>query len=260
MTAPSTRSDGWPSATARRRPPGWSGSCSGTTRRLAFINTGAYDIERYREYARRAAERFDLRYEEIAGAPSLVEKLLYGPWDEECVVVPRGRDDRPSTSSSARFGAASARDATTSPRSTSSPSASAWTCPAGTSLLEAARRARDRDLARSAAARGPAGAAAWWSWSGRCVAAADRPSGSSSSQLELDAGRAARLPGPRPERRQGRRARMLARRRPAAPGRRPRERRSRWSRRCAPTTVEPCRRRRCTTCARTSTGSPPCPR
>lgn len=58
--------------------------------RLALINTGAQDIDRYREYARRSAERFGLRFEEIPGAPSLVEKLLFGPWDEECVVVPPG--------------------------------------------------------------------------------------------------------------------------------------------------------------------------
>jgi hypothetical protein len=59
-------------------------------KRLALINTGAADIERYRDYARRAADRFGLRFEEIAGAPSLVEKLLYGPWDAECLVVPLG--------------------------------------------------------------------------------------------------------------------------------------------------------------------------
>ncbi len=59
-------------------------------RRLAFINTGSYDIERYRKIAREAAEEFGLRFEEIEGAPTLVEKLLFGPWDDECVVVPRG--------------------------------------------------------------------------------------------------------------------------------------------------------------------------
>lgn len=58
--------------------------------RLALINTGAHDIDRYRDYARRTAERFGLRFEEIPGAPSLVEKLLFGPWDQECVVVPPG--------------------------------------------------------------------------------------------------------------------------------------------------------------------------
>jgi Protein of unknown function (DUF1638) len=59
-------------------------------KRLAFIDTGIADIDRYRERARATADRFDLRFEEIEGSPSLVEKLLYGPWDEECVVVERG--------------------------------------------------------------------------------------------------------------------------------------------------------------------------
>jgi hypothetical protein len=58
--------------------------------RLAFIDTGAYEIDRFREQARQIAERFGLRFEEIEGAPTLVEKLLFGPWDEECVVVPPG--------------------------------------------------------------------------------------------------------------------------------------------------------------------------
>jgi hypothetical protein len=58
--------------------------------RLAFIDTGAADLDRYRELARAAADRFGLRYEEITGSPSLVEKLLAGPWDRECVVVEPG--------------------------------------------------------------------------------------------------------------------------------------------------------------------------
>ncbi len=59
--------------------------------RLAFINTGAYELERYREYARQTAERFGLRFEEIEGAPSLVHKLLFGPWDDEIIVCPPGQ-------------------------------------------------------------------------------------------------------------------------------------------------------------------------
>ena len=59
--------------------------------RLAFINTGNYDLERYRDYARRAAETFGLRFEEIEGAPTLVEKLLFGPWDDEIIVCPPGQ-------------------------------------------------------------------------------------------------------------------------------------------------------------------------
>mgnify|MGYP003383430613 CR=1 FL=1 len=59
-------------------------------KRLAFINTGVYEIERYREHARMTAEKFGLRFEEIEGAPDLVQKLINGPWDDEFVVVPPG--------------------------------------------------------------------------------------------------------------------------------------------------------------------------
>jgi hypothetical protein len=58
--------------------------------RLAFINTGDYDLERYRDYARRNSEKFGLRYEEIDGSPALVKKMIAGPWDDEFVVVPPG--------------------------------------------------------------------------------------------------------------------------------------------------------------------------
>ncbi len=55
--------------------------------RLAFINTGDYNLEHYREYARHNSEKFDLRYEEIDGSPALVKKMIAGPWDDEFVVV-----------------------------------------------------------------------------------------------------------------------------------------------------------------------------
>jgi len=58
--------------------------------RLAFINTGLYDLDRYRDYARRNSEKFDLRYEEIEGSPALVKKMIDGPWDDEFVVVSPG--------------------------------------------------------------------------------------------------------------------------------------------------------------------------
>ncbi|HEY4688379.1 MAG TPA: DUF1638 domain-containing protein [Anaerolineae bacterium] len=58
--------------------------------RLGFINTGQYEIDRFRDYARRMAEKFNLRYEEIDGSPALVRKMIEGPWDEEFVVVPPG--------------------------------------------------------------------------------------------------------------------------------------------------------------------------
>lgn len=59
-------------------------------RRLAFINTGQYDIERFREYAQKTAETFDLRFEEIDGSPVLMQKMVNGPWDDEFLVVAPG--------------------------------------------------------------------------------------------------------------------------------------------------------------------------
>lgn len=59
-------------------------------RRLAFINTGQYEIERFREYAQKTAAAFDLRFEEIDGSPALVQKMVNGPWDEEFLVVAPG--------------------------------------------------------------------------------------------------------------------------------------------------------------------------
>jgi hypothetical protein len=60
-------------------------------KRLALINTGQYEIERYREYTRTKAGDFDLRYEEIGGSTALIEKMLIGPWDQEFVVVGPGK-------------------------------------------------------------------------------------------------------------------------------------------------------------------------
>jgi hypothetical protein len=59
-------------------------------KRLAFINTGQYEIEKYREYSKKTADEFGLRFEEIDGSSALVEKLLFGPWNDEFVVVPPG--------------------------------------------------------------------------------------------------------------------------------------------------------------------------
>jgi hypothetical protein len=58
--------------------------------RLALINTGQFELERYREYCRDAAERFGLRFEEIPGSSTLIKKLLNGPWDEEFVIANPG--------------------------------------------------------------------------------------------------------------------------------------------------------------------------
>jgi hypothetical protein len=59
-------------------------------RRLAFINTGQYEIERFREYSQNTAEAFDLRFEEIEGSPALVQKMVNGPWDDEFLVIAPG--------------------------------------------------------------------------------------------------------------------------------------------------------------------------
>lgn len=58
--------------------------------RLALINTGHYEIERYRDYARRTAARFGLRFEEIEGSTVLVKKMIEGPWDDVFVVISPG--------------------------------------------------------------------------------------------------------------------------------------------------------------------------
>ena len=59
--------------------------------RLVFINTGKYEVEHYREYSKRIASRYDLRFEEIGGSPTLVAKMINGPWDEDFIVVPPGQ-------------------------------------------------------------------------------------------------------------------------------------------------------------------------
>jgi len=59
--------------------------------RLAFIYTGQYEQERYRDYARRAAEQFELRYEEIPGSTAFVKKMIFGPWDDDFVVAQPGQ-------------------------------------------------------------------------------------------------------------------------------------------------------------------------
>lgn len=59
--------------------------------RLGFINTGQYEIDRYRDYARVTAGQFNLRFEEIEGSPTLVKKLVHGPWDGEFVVIEPGQ-------------------------------------------------------------------------------------------------------------------------------------------------------------------------
>jgi hypothetical protein len=58
--------------------------------RLAFIDTGHYEQERYREYARHMAKQFGLRYEEIPGSTTLIKKMIYGPWGDDFVIARPG--------------------------------------------------------------------------------------------------------------------------------------------------------------------------
>jgi hypothetical protein len=59
-------------------------------RRLAFIDMGYQDQERYRQFSQRAARELNLSYQEIKGTPELLEKICSGPWDDEFVVAPPG--------------------------------------------------------------------------------------------------------------------------------------------------------------------------
>ncbi len=58
--------------------------------RLAYIDTGCKDRERYRRDARQIASQFNLRFEELAGSNALIKKMLTGSWDEDFVVIEPG--------------------------------------------------------------------------------------------------------------------------------------------------------------------------
>lgn len=62
--------------------------------RLALINTGNYDIQQYREYASSVAENFNLRFEEITGSSSYLDRMITGPWNEDFIVVSPGETVR----------------------------------------------------------------------------------------------------------------------------------------------------------------------
>ena len=60
-------------------------------KRLVYIDTGTENQEYYREYARRVAARFNLRFEEVRGSDDLIYRTLYGPWDDDFVVARPGQ-------------------------------------------------------------------------------------------------------------------------------------------------------------------------
>lgn len=59
--------------------------------RLAFINPGYRDGERYRKFSRRAADELGLSYEEIEGTRRLLRRMVNGPWRNGFVVTPPGQ-------------------------------------------------------------------------------------------------------------------------------------------------------------------------
>lgn len=81
--------------------------------RLVYIDTGHSDKHSYVDYARKTAEKFNLRFEEIPGSNDLTLKLLTGPWDEDFLVVQPGqtisyldfRTDTTSTGNTSFFAA-----------------------------------------------------------------------------------------------------------------------------------------------------------
>ena len=57
--------------------------------RLALIDTGAYDPDQYRLYARENADFLGVRYEEIKGSLALFDKLLRGKWENDNFIIVR---------------------------------------------------------------------------------------------------------------------------------------------------------------------------
>lgn len=55
--------------------------------RLAFINTGNYEVEYYRNLARQVAEWYRLRFEEVPGSPEWIKDLAQGRWDSRRFVI-----------------------------------------------------------------------------------------------------------------------------------------------------------------------------
>jgi hypothetical protein len=59
--------------------------------RLVYIDTGNGDKRAYVDYARKTADKFNLRFEEIPGSNALILKMLSGPWDDDFMIVEPGK-------------------------------------------------------------------------------------------------------------------------------------------------------------------------
>lgn len=63
-------------------------------KRLVYIDTGKVNQDGHRTYAQEMADHFNLQFEEIRGSNSLVKKMIFGPWDDEFIVLPPGQKIR----------------------------------------------------------------------------------------------------------------------------------------------------------------------
>jgi len=59
-------------------------------RRLALIDTGAYNVEDCLHRSCGFACKLGLKHEVVPGSLELLKKLLIGPWDEEFLIIPAG--------------------------------------------------------------------------------------------------------------------------------------------------------------------------
>lgn len=57
---------------------------------VVLINTGNYNMEHYRDFAKAMAAFLELEFQEIPGSNRLLTKLLDGDWDSEFAVVEPG--------------------------------------------------------------------------------------------------------------------------------------------------------------------------
>ncbi len=55
--------------------------------RIALVDTGAYDLSTYRDYARANAAFLRVAYEEIKGSLAFFEKMVKGQWDKDDFII-----------------------------------------------------------------------------------------------------------------------------------------------------------------------------
>lgn len=58
--------------------------------RIAFINTGVYEIDSYRKIARQNAEFLNLSFQELEGCPTFFRELVCGPWGKNFLIIEKG--------------------------------------------------------------------------------------------------------------------------------------------------------------------------